>query len=575
MLDCGLRGMRAGERLPSGTKGSGELYQSHRHRLPALRPESPRGFAARTPASRWTPASGEAFRQETSRGAAACLAAAAALLAGCAIEPAPDRGPVPERPNVLLILADDLGYGDLGAYNPESRIPTPNLDRLAAEGARLTDAHSPSSVCTPTRYALLTGRYAWRSRLKRGVLNGRSTALLAPERVTLPAFLRTLGYATAGIGKWHLGLGADPDPDDDAPGETDYGAPLRPGPVTAGFERYFGIPASLDMAPYLYIEDEGVVEAATETVEASAMRRFGGGGYWRAGAIAPGFDFHQVTPTLFDRASGYLAQRAVAADDRPFFLYLPLPSPHTPWMPLPEFEGASGAGVYGDFVAQVDAGVGRLLGDLDSLGLASNTLVLFTSDNGAHWLEADVEQTGHRANGALRGQKADIHEGGHRVPFLARWPGRIPAGAVRGELAGLVDIFRTIASVLEAELPEGAAEDSVDLGPMLRGEDEPPRRSLIHHSSRGMFAIRSHRADGPEAPRKWKLIEGLGSGGFSEPRQLAPEPGGAAGQLYELVADPAETDDLYLDRPDIVERLTAELEAIRGADAAPLLPPPP
>ena len=478
-------------------------------------------------------------------------------------------------PNVLLILADDLGYGDLGVYNPGSRIPTPNLDRLGAEGMRLTDAHSPSSVCTPTRYALLTGRYAWRSRLKRGVLNGRSTALLEPKRVTLPAFLRTLGYATAGIGKWHLGLGADPDPNDDTPGETDYGAPLRPGPVTAGFEHYFGIPASLDMEPYLYIEDEGVFEAATETVEASSMRRYGGDGYWRAGDIAPGFDFLQVTPTLFDRASGYLEQRARAGDDRPFFLYLPLPSPHTPWMPLPEFEGASGAGVYGDFVAQVDAGVGRLLGALDSLGLASNTLVLFTSDNGAHWLEADIEETGHRANGSLRGQKADIHEGGHRVPFLVRWPDRIPAGSVRGELAGLVDVFRTITSLLEVELPEGAAEDSVDLGPVLRGEEDPqpPRGSLIHHSSRGMFAIRSHDADGPTNSRKWKLIEGLGSGGFTEPRQLAPEPGGAAGQLYELVGDPAETNDLYLDRPDIVERLTAELEAIRGADAAPLAPP--
>lgn len=489
-------------------------------------------------------------------------------------EPAPDNVPEPERPNILLILADDLGYGDIGAYNPESRIPTPNLDRLANEGVRLTDAHSPSSVCTPTRYALLTGRYAWRSRLKRGVLNGRSTALLEPERVTLPGFLQSHGYATAGIGKWHLGLGADPAPDDGEPGRTDYGAPLRPGPLSAGFEHYFGIPASLDMEPYLYIEDEGVFEAATETVEDSSMRRYGGGGYWRAGDIAPGFDFLKVTPVLFDRAAGYLERRAAADDGRPFFLYLPLPSPHTPWMPLPEFEGASGAGIYGDFVAQVDAGVGGLLDALDSLDLAPNTLVLFTSDNGAHWIEADIEQTGHRANGSLRGQKADIHEGGHRVPFLARWPGRIPAGSVRGELAGLIDVFRTVTSILEVEPGAGVAEDSVDLGPVLRGEDAPPPRdTLIHHSSRGMFAIRSHDMDGPEAARKWKLIEGLGSGGFTQPRQLAPEPGGAAGQLYELVADPAETNDLYLDRPDIVERLTAELEATRGDDSQPLAPP--
>ncbi len=406
------------------------------------------------------------------------------------------------------------------------------------------------------------------------MLNGRSTALLEPERVTLPGFLQSLGYTTAGIGKWHLGLGADPDPNDDDPGETDYGAPLRPGPLSAGFEHYFGIPASLDMEPYLYIEDESVVEAATGTTEDSAMRRYGGGGYWRAGDIAPGFDFLQVTPVLFDRAAGYLERRAATDDGRPFFLYLPLPSPHTPWMPLPEFEGMSGAGIYGDFVAQVDAGVGRLLDALDFLDLGSNTLVVFTSDNGAHWIEADIEQTGHRANGSLRGQKADIHEGGHRVPFLARWPGRFPAGSVRGELAGLVDIFRTVTSILEVEPGAGVAEDSVDLEPVLRGEDAPPpRNSLIHHSSRGMFAIRSHDMDGPEAARKWKLVEGLGSGGFTQPRQLAPEPGGAAGQLYELVADPAETNDLYLDRPDIVERLTAELEAIRGDDSEPLAPP--
>jgi len=317
------------------------------------------------------------------------------------------------------------------------------------------------------------------------------------------------------------------------------------------------------------------VEAATETVEDSSMRRYGGDGYWRAGDIAPGFDFLQVTPTLFERASSYIRQRAAADDGRPFFLYLPLPSPHTPWMPLPEFEGSSGAGIYGDFVAQVDAGIGRLLADLDAMNLAGDTLVLFTSDNGAHWLSNDIEETGHRANGSLRGQKADIHEGGHRVPFIARWPGRIPAGSVRSELAGLLDIFRTVASLLGRQLPAGSAEDSVDLWPVLRADADtpPPRRSLIHHSARGMFALRFDEIDDDGTPRRWKLIEGLGSGGFTEPRQLAPQPGGAAGQLYELTADPAETHDLYFDRPDLVGRLTIELDAIRGDDAESLAPP--
>ena len=217
------------------------------------------------------------------------------------------------------------------------------------------------------------------------------------------------------------------------------------------------------------------------------------------------------------------------------------------------------------------------MADLDRLDLAADTLVVFTSDNGAHWLADDIEQTGHRANGALRGQKADIHEGGHRVPFLARWPGRIPAGSVQGQLAGLLDVFRTVASILGEELPAGSAADSVDLWPILRGDADAaaPRNSLIHHSARGMFAIRSHEGENTDAARQWKLIEGLGSGGFTEPRQLAPEPGGATGQLYELTADPGEVTDLYLERPYIVERLTMELDAIRGDDAKPLAPPSP
>ena len=505
-----------------------------------------------------------------------CAGLAATLLLACATEPAPEDAPAAERPNILLILADDLGYGDLGVYNPDSRIPTPNLDRLAREGVRLTDAHSPSSVCTPTRYALLTGRYAWRSPLKRGVLRGRSTALLEPDRVTLPSFLRTRGYATAGFGKWHLGLGADPDPTDDAPGRTDYEAPLRPGPVSAGFEHYFGIPASLDMEPYLYIEDEGVLEAATETVEDSAMRRYGGEGYWRAGDIAPGFDFLQVTPILFDRAAAYLDERAdVRRTIAPSFSTCRCPRLTRPGCPCPRSKAQATPASTATSSSRSTPASAACSTCSTAQGLASNTLVLFTSDNGAHWIEADIEETGHRANGSLRGQKADIHEGGHRVPFLARWPDRFPAGSVREELAGLVDVFRTVASLLGSEVPEGVAEDSVDLAPVLRGEDASPRDSLIHHSSRGMFSIRSHHADETGAPRKWKLIEGLGSGGFTQPRQLAPEPGGAEGQLFELVADPAEANDLYLDRPDIVARLTAELEAIRGDDAAPLAPPPP
>ena len=258
--------------------------------------------------------------------------------------PDPDGRP----PNVVLILADDMGYGDAGAYNPASEVPTPHLDRLAAEGMRFTDAHSPSAVCTPTRYGLLTGRYAWRTSLKEGVLYGYSPLLVDTTRLTLASLLKAHGYATAAVGKWHLGLGS---------GErTDYGRPLRPGPLQLGFDRFFGIPASLDMTPYVYVEDERLVAAPTDSIGASEMRRRGGGGFWRAGPIAPGFRHADVLPRLAERAVAYVEEQATSADVRPFFLYFPLPAPHTPWLPTAPFEGESGAGPYGDFAVQVDHG---------------------------------------------------------------------------------------------------------------------------------------------------------------------------------------------------------------------------
>lgn len=479
------------------------------------------------------------------------LRVAAAVLLGLAAACAAPRESVEATsrpPNVVLILADDLGIGDLRAYNPASKVPTPRLDALASEGLRLTDMHTPSAVCSPTRYGLLTGRYAWRGELKSGVLWGSSPYLIEPERPTLATMLRARGYRTGAFGKWHLGLGANE--------TTDFAAELAPGPLEAGFDTFFGIPASLDMPPYLYVVDRGVEAPASETVAGSAHRRQDGGGFWRAGAIAPGFEFDGVLPRVVDESLEWL-RKGSERGDAPFFLYLPLTAPHTPWVPTADLHGASEAGWYGDFVAQVDFEIGRVLDELERLGVADDTLVIVTSDNGAHWPDADVARFGHDANAGLRGQKADIFEGGHRVPFVARWPGRVPAGEVRDDLAGLTDLFATLATLTGEPWGGEGAEDSLDLAPVLRGADlaEPARTSLVHHSLDGHFALRAGR---------WKWIEKLGSGGFTPPKTAEPPPGEPDGQLFDLVADPRETTNLVAERPDVVRALQAELDRLRA-----------
>ncbi len=449
-----------------------------------------------------------------------------------------------DPPNIVLVLADDLGWGDPHCYNSDSRIPTPSMDRLAAEGMRFTDAHSPSGVCTPTRYGLLTGRYAWRTRLQRGTLVGDSKSLIEPGRMTVASFLRQRSYATAGFGKWHLGLG-DAEP-------VDYSKPLRPGPLDCGFERYFGIPASLDMPPYLFFEDDRAVEPPTGRIGASEMRRNGGGGFWRAGGIAPGFTHEGCLPAIVSRAEEFLRRQE---SGKPFFLYFPLTAPHTPWMPAKEFRKKSGADWYGDFVVQVDDALGRVLRALEEKKLSENTLVIFTSDNGAHWLSEDIEKHRHRANGPWRGQKGDIWEGGHRVPFIVRWPGHVKAGATSDALACLTDVFATVAEIFGGDLPRDAGEDSQSFLPVLLGKSPPSREAIVHHSGNGGFAVR----DGP-----WKLCLTLGSRGFSDPKDPKPEPGGPKGQLYHLGDDPGETRNLYLKQPAEVARLEALLEKYRS-----------
>ncbi len=477
---------------------------------------------------------------------------AAGLAAGC-VTP---RHATRRAPNIVYILADDMGYGDLACQNPESKIPTPNLDRLASQGCRFTDAHSPSAVCTPTRYGILTGRYCWRTRLKKGVLWAWDPPLIDAERLTVPAMLRKHGYHSACVGKWHLGwdwptTDGEP-PKKDAVTNVDFTKPAANGPTTRGFDYYFGT-AVPNFPPYCFIENDRTVGIPTETKPKSM--------FGHPGPMLPGWDLTDILPGLTDKAVDYLGERA-QTPERPFFLYMPLTAPHTPIVPAPEFIGKSQAGLYGDFVHQVDWTVGQVMKALDAHGMADDTLVIFTSDNGSPArngknasgpVRACLNETGHNPSGVLRGIKADIWDGGHRVPFIARWSRHVPRGATSDELMCHVDLMATCAALVGERLSDNAAEDSYNVLPALLGERQktPIREAVVHHSGNGHFAIRQGQ---------WKLITMLGSGGWTKPGKAKPEPDGPQGQLYDMHADISEQRNLWLERPDVVQRLTALLE---------------
>jgi len=470
-----------------------------------------------------------------------------------------------EKPNIVFIMADDLGIGDLGCYNSESKIPTPHMDALAKAGMRFNDAHSPSSVCTPTRYGVLTGRYAWRTRLKNGVCWGYSRSLINPGRETVASILKSQGYQTACVGKWHLGfqaadLTADDFPvassniEENHPHAVDYFKPLTPGPNDFGFDYFFGIPASLDMDPYVYVENDRPVELPTGAVAKSNHRRQKGGGFWRGGKAGPDFKHIDVLPKTAGKAVEWLSARD---GKQPFFLYFPLSAPHTPWLPTEAHRGKAKAGYYGDFVNQCDAVVGQIMAALEEIGQADNTLLIMTSDNGSHWVPGDIPKYNHRANLHYRGQKADIWEGGHRVPFIARWPSGIKPGTESDQTICLTDLLSTAAELSGGAVPNTAGEDSFSIVPALQGKTTQIRSSTIHHSLNGTFAIRIG---------DWKLIEAnLGSGGFSAPRVVKPTAESPAGQLYNLKNDPSETENLWEKHPEVVARMLAELNKTRDA----------
>jgi len=487
----------------------------------------------------------------------------AAGVCGCALSQTDSTATQPTHPlpNIVFILADDMGYGDPQAYNPASRIPTPSLNRLAQEGMLYTDAHSGSAVCTPTRYGVLTGRYAWRTRLKRGVLfPPNDEPLIEPDRLTVPAMLRQHGYRTACIGKWHLGI----EWARDARGEVDFSQPFSYGPTDVGFDEFFGIAASLDMVPYGFYRDHAPVQAFAETQPAQPFPRF-----VRKGPRAPDFRPHEALDHLTEEATAFI--RRGAAQPNPFFLYLALTAPHKPTWPAERFRGKTGLGPYADFVHQTDWTVGRVLQALDETGLTERTLLIFTSDNGSYMYRRDDDQQDHvkddsiqgyapqhhQANARWRGTKADVWEAGHRVPFLVRWPGRIAARSRCKATICLTDFMATCADLVNHELPNDTAEDSFSLMPLFVGEPSQFNRApVVNHSGNGMFALR----DGP-----WKMVFGNGSGGREKP---AGKPFEEPYALFNLESDPSETNNVIEEHPDIATHLAQQLDTLRNSPSS-------
>jgi len=458
-----------------------------------------------------------------------------------------------EKPNLVFILADDQGYGDVS--HAGGKAPTPNIDRLAKEGMRFTDAHTTSSVCTPTRYSILTGRYNWRSPLKKSVLFGLDTPLIPKSRTTVAGFLRKQNYHTGIVGKWHLGLGwqkfpdgktrkAESGPTKGGGWDIDYGKPVKGGPNALGFDESFIIPASLDMFPYVYLKNGLCTQPATVTKA-----------FHRSGPSGKDFEAINCLRDFAREARSFIAGSS-HKKDKPFFLYLPLTSPHTPIVPAKRFQGKSSLGKYGDFVMETDWVVGQVLAELDRQKVEGETLVIFTTDNGCSPAAGipNLVKKGHKPNAHWRGHKADIFEGGHRVPFVVRWPGKVKPGSEYKGIVSSVDFFATAADVIGAKdkvKPE-AAEDSFSFLSALRGETTATRPSLIHHSIAGSFAIRRG---------KWKLNLCPGSGGWSNPRptvalknkKLPPV------QLYDLETDPSEKTNLQDKHHEIVTELVNAL----------------
>lgn len=466
-----------------------------------------------------------------------------------------------DAPNIILILADDMGVGEVSHHG--GLIPTPALDQMAKEGMRFTDAHTSSSVCTPTRYGILTGRYNWRSRLKSGVLTAvNSQALMDPERMSIADFLQEEGYHTACVGKWHLGADWIPFPTPEEKKEkkvfgswsVDYEKPFRNGPIDHGFDEAFFILSSLDMPPYLYLRNDRAIEVPTVD---RGFPHNEYNDYQRVGAASETFDPSTCLADFAAESRRYIKERAADESEAPFFLYLALNSPHTPVVPGKAFKGKYPQySWYADFIAETDWVVGEVLAELADSGVDDNTLVIFTADNGfAPYVEIPkMFAAGYQPSGKFRGSKATLFEGGHRVPFLVRWPKKVEADSVSDTTLCTTDFFATFAEILgkEDKIPDDAAEDSFSFFPAMEGELAPTRPFTIHHSIRGEFAIR--KGD-------WKLLLSNNTKGMwgGMPGQKAQSTPSKLVQLYHLGKDPGETRNLEESHPEKIEELVNDL----------------
>lgn len=489
-------------------------------------------------------------------------------LSTCRAEDSPKETKSP-LPNIVLILADDLGYGDVGCYNSRSKIPTPHLDKLASQGMRFTDAHSPSTVCTPSRYSVLTGRMCFRTGL-RGVFTGVDGPLIEKDRLTLPALLKNYGYRSACVGKWHVGmtfLQANGNPVAPRGGglkkvrKVDFSKRIRNGPIDIGFDYFFGTACcpTTDWL-YAYIENDRIVQAPTEVVRPKT-RHWLEYEHFRSGLKAPDFDLRKVDLTFLDQSVQFLEKHVKDHKEKPFFLYHATQSAHLPALPAKKYVGKTKAGPLGDFIFELDDIVGQLMSTLERLKVADNTLVLFSSDNGPEIVIAHMrKEYQHDSARPWRGMKRDNWEGGHRVPFLAKWPGNIKPNSTCNQTVCLTDFMATFADMIGARLPQNAGEDSVSLLPLLQGKEQPVREHTIHQTMSNALAIRHGH---------WKYLDHKGSGGnrydtpLLKPYRIPDTAPKAPGQLYHLDRDPGEKINLSGKHPDVVKKLNQKLQSFR------------
>lgn len=475
-----------------------------------------------------------------------------------------------QPPNIVIIYADDMGYGDLNCQNPQSKIPTPNLDQLAAEGMRFSDAHSSSGICSPSRFALLTGTYHWRR--QHGIVNSFGKPFFHEDDITLPQLLKTQNYNTACIGKWHLGWDWQFKNEPSAevmqwgkmrtfygPDDIDWNQPVAGGPLACGFDYYFG-DGTINFPPYAWVENDRILEPPTEIMDITDIGFETKEGNWefRPGPKVAGWDPYEVLPTLTQKTTEWIGQQQV---DQPFFLYFALPSPHAPIIPNDEFDGKSEAGAYGDFVYQSDWVVGQVLTALKEKGLEENTIVVFSADNGPEaYAWARAERFGHFSMGDFRGLKRDVWEGGHHVPFLIKWPGEIAAGTVSDEVISQVDLMATLAEITDISLPKGAAPDSYNILPILKGETHPSpfREATVHNTYQEKWGIRKGN---------WLFINS-NSGGHRVPPESFRELKGytdfeTEGILFNMKEDPEQRNNLYEQQPEKVRELEGLLNRYR------------